>query len=68
MNDNSFTTDQSNPQESLQPILNHPLAAVVGKLKGEFWEETLAEIQRARQADRDYWQRLIDQQEQQDAS
>jgi hypothetical protein len=66
MNENSPITEQSNPQKSLEPIPNHPLASIVGMFEGESWEEILLEIQRARQADRDYWQHVIDQQ--QDAS
>jgi hypothetical protein len=44
------------PNHPLAPIPNHPLADIMGKFEGEFWEETLAEIQRARQADRQYCQ------------
>jgi hypothetical protein len=59
-------TNKPQPQPPLEPIPNHPLAAIAGKFEGEFWEETLAEIQRARKADRQYWQEIIE--TQQDAS
>jgi hypothetical protein len=36
----------------LNPSVDHPLAAALGQFEGEFWEDTLAEIQWQRQRDR----------------
>jgi hypothetical protein len=36
-----------------QPVIaKHPLAEVMGKFEGEFWEATLAEVQQMRNQDR----------------
>jgi hypothetical protein len=61
MNTPSPSNNSDAPNQSEPNIIpNHPLAAIIGKFEGEFWEETLAEIQRARQADRQKWQQMIE--------
>jgi hypothetical protein len=60
--DESLVDQNPDPQSLPEAIPHHPLASIIGKYEGEAWDETLAEIQRAREADRAYWQQVIDQQ------
>jgi hypothetical protein len=45
-------SDQILSAQDRTAIANHPLAEIMGKFEGEFWEGTLAEIQRLRDQDR----------------
>jgi hypothetical protein len=56
-------TDQDQADVVKFSLQYHPLAAIAGKFEGELWEETLAEIQRARKADRQYWQQVVEAQQ-----
>lgn len=38
----------------------HPLADLAGKFEGEFWEATLEEIKRLREADKEEINKILD--------
>jgi hypothetical protein len=38
----------------------HPLADLAGKFEGEFWEATLEEIKRLREADKEKVNKILD--------
>ncbi|BAY60502.1 MAG: hypothetical protein RMY34_05910 [Aulosira sp. DedQUE10] len=44
------------------PIPEHPLAKLAGKFEGEFWEDTLLEIQKLRELEKQEINRVLDNQ------
>ncbi|MBW4671589.1 MAG: hypothetical protein KME60_30230 [Cyanomargarita calcarea GSE-NOS-MK-12-04C] len=48
-----------NQDKKLQ-ILEHPLAKIAGKFEGEFWENTLLEIQNFRETEKQNINKTLD--------
>ena len=56
-----MTTDNiADLQKDKTPITENPLTNIAGKFGGKFWTETLAEIQRSREIEKEEVKKLLD--------
>lgn len=55
-----MTDKVSNPQPKTKVTEQNPLANIVGKFGGQFWQETQSEIQLTRKIDREETEQLLD--------
>jgi hypothetical protein len=54
------TNKLSKKKDKTTSIPEHPLANLAGKFEGEFWEDTLLEIQKFRDTEKQEINRLLD--------
>ena len=50
----------TNLQQDKKPITENPLTGIAGKFGGKFWTETLSEIQRSREIEKEEMKKLLD--------
>ena len=56
-----MTTNKiSDLQQDKKPVANNPLTDIAGKFGGEFWRETLSEIQLSREIEKEEMKKLLD--------
>ncbi len=56
-----MTTDKiADLQQDKMPITENPLTDIAGKFGGQFWTETLSEIQRSREMEKEEIKKLLD--------
>ena len=54
------TNKITNLQKDKKPINDNPLTDISGKFGGKFWTETLSEIQRSREIEKEEMKKLLD--------
>ena len=56
-----MTTDKiADLQQDKTPITENPLTDIAGKFSGQFWKETLSEIQRSREIEKEEMKKILD--------